>query len=410
MIARGVISVCLFLACCPALGAEEVLLRFGKAPDRPVMYESFELYEEEEELWEEGADRLTEKAVTLCAYFPVEGLDDGLVLSFDITGAGSARFDTLYADVDFDFHLDEDEEFPLVPVRRPGDDYPPGTELPLCAERLSLAAVAKKGRAPFFINIYVIPAPEGGDGLQLLPLWFDAWGCCQGTIGIGGSTFDLVLRDQDVNGSFLDFESEEDGGCDTLTLVPASGAAPGVRAPWAQKLREKMLVGGRTFRVAAKENGRRLLLDPHETAFGRAAAPGAETEVTLTSREWGTHTVEAGSSLSLPAGKWRVHSFRRMGAKTGAFCRYTGPERITLTLVPGKTAQVPDLALEMTPAVTMRGKGRRTRTMTLALSTSQGALFKEYKNPSAVKPLPGIPLRISDKAGLTVTEGYFPFG
>ena len=81
-----------------------------------------------------------------------------------------------------------------------------------------------------------------------------------------------------------------------------------------------------------------------------------------------------------------------------------------MTVAPGRTARVPDLALEMTPAVTMRGMGRRTRTMTLVLATSQGALFKEYRNPAAAEPLPGIPLRITDRSGRTVTEGYFPFG
>lgn len=410
MIVRLGAVVCLALFPFLPLRAEEVALTYGRAPDRPVMYESFELYEEEEDLWEKGADLLTDKAVTLCAYFPIAGLEDGLILSFDNTAAGAAKFDTLYADVDFDLCLGKGEKFPLELARMPGDDYPPGTELPLCAARLSLEGVAGGGKAPFFVNIYVIPVPDAGDGLMLLPLWYEAWGCCRGAISFGSAAFDLILRDQNVNGSFTDFEQHDGKVGDTLTLVPAKSAGSGGRPPWAQPLREKMLLGGRTFLVKVKENGRKLLLDPHAVKFGRAAAPGEEMEVALTSPVWGTHTVGAGSTLALPAGDWKVHSFRQIDRKTGAFCRYMGPEGITLTLAEGAAARVPDLELEMTPAVTMRGKGRRSRTLSLVLSTSQGARFKEYGNPAAAEPLPGIPLRITDGSGRTVTEGYFPFG
>ncbi len=395
-----------FLCAGPVL-ADEITLDYGQAPDRPVMYEHFEIYEEDEEAWEEGAGLLTGRAVSLYAYFPIEGMDDGLVCAYDFSSEDAAKPDIFYADVNFNLALDEGEKFSLAPTRTPGNDFPPGTDFPLCAEKISLAAVAKEGRDPFFINVHLIPAPPEED-YALVYMWCEAWGCCSGRAAIEGREYTLILRDQNVNGSFGDIEGSGEG-FDTVTLVPAARSGDDSE-PLAQKLRNKMLLGGAALEVAVKAQGRKIVTAPVEVDFGTVAAPDSDIEVTLENAKWGLGVVPAGSKLGLPAGKWSVHSFRRVVKETKAFCKYLGPTKISIKVEPGKTVSLPRLETALTPEVIMRGKGKKKRSLSMVMTTTQGATFKDYRNPGAAKPLPGIPVKILDRSGRTVTEGYFPFG
>jgi hypothetical protein len=414
MILRILIVIAILLPGTSSLRAEEIALTYGQAPDRPVMYEDFDLVEEDEEAWEDGEGVLTDRAVTLYAYFDIAGMDDGLILSYDFSSAAARKPDILYADVNMNLCLDGGERFPLRPARMPGNDYPPGTDFPLCAEKLSLAAIAREECVPFFINVYAIPV-AGDSAYALVPMWYEAWGCCRGGVTIDGKAWDIVLRDQNVNGSFTDFEGKGRGGFDTLRLLPAeadglSTEADGGQASFAQPLRERMLLGGRAFTVALSENGRKITLTPFDAEFGTVAAPAGDVEVSLSSPEWGTHTVAAGGTLALPVGEWKISCFRRIVAATGAFCKYMGPEKIGLKISRGETAIVPALKTTLTPSVVMRGKGKKKRALSLVLTTEQGATFKDYENPAADSPFKGVPLKITDQSGRTVVEGYFPFG
>ncbi len=407
MILRILIAVAVLLPGTFPLLAEEITLTYEQAPDRPVLHENFDLVEEDEEAWEEGTDVLTDRAVTLYAYFDIAGMDDGLVLSYDYSSPALGKPDILYADIDMDLCLDEGEKFLLRPARMPGDDYPPGTDFPLCVEKISLAAIARGGCAPFFINIYAIPVAAETD-YALVPMWYEAWGCCRGGVTIDGKAWNIVLRDQNVNGSFTDLEGKGRGGFDTVSFLPTG--AGGGQAFFAQPLRERMLLGGRAFTVALSEKGRKMMLTPYEAEFGAAAAPAGDIEVSLSSPEWGTHTVAAGGTLALPVGEWKISCFRRIAAATGAFCKYMGPEKVGLKISSGKTSILPVLKTTMTPTVVMRGKGKIKRTLSLVLTTGQGATFKDYENPAADNPFKGVPLKITDRSGRIVADGYFPFG
>jgi|GEM_PF-3292712 len=393
--------------CAPtSLRGEEISLTYGQAPDRPVRHEYFEIFEEDEEAWEEGGDRLSDRAVTLYAYLPIEGMDDGLVCAYDYSSKEAARPDIFYADIDFDFCLDEEEKFTLAPTRLPASDFPPGTDLPLCAEKISLAAIAKDGRGPFFVNLHLIPAPPEED-YAFVYMWCEAWGCYQGPITAKGVDYTLYVRDENVNASFSDFDGRGEK-CDTITLVPV-GRKPAGEEPLAQKLRGEMLLGGAALSVAVMDEGRSLMIDPVAVEFGETAAPAEDIEVTLASDRWGLSIVKGVAPTALPVGTWTVNSFRRMGTEGGAFCKFLGPESIAIEIKAGKTAALPTLETDLTPVVTTRGKGKKKRTLSLVMTTSQGATFKDYKNPALADSLPGVPVKITNKAGKTVARGHFTF-
>ena len=389
-----------------SLRGEEISLTYGQAPDRSVKHEYFEIFEEDEEAWEEGGDLLSDRAVTLFAYFPIEGMDDGLVCAYDYSSKEAAKPDIFYADIDFDLSLDEAERFPLAPTRLPANDFPPGTDLPLCAEKISLAAIAGEGGGPFLVNVHLIPAPPEED-YAFVYMWCEAWGCRQGPITAKGTDYTLYLRDENVNASFSDLEGSGEV-CDTITLVPAAGLPAG-EEPLAQKLRDEMLLGGAAMSVAVKDGGRTLVTTPVAVDFGEAAAPADDIEVTLANDRWGLSIVKAGASSGLPVGTWTVNSFRKMGKEPGAFCKFLGPEAIEIVIKAGKTTAIPKLETGLTPVVTTRGKGKKKRTLSLVMTTSQGATFKDYKNPALADSLPGVPVKITHKAGRTVADGHFTF-
>lgn len=403
-IIAAVCGMALFAAL--ALEAEEISLAYKQAPDRPVRHEHFEIFEEDAEAWTKGGELLSDRAVTLFAYFPIEGMDDGLVCAYDYSSKEAARPDVFYADIDFDLCLDEGEKFPLAPTRMLASDFPPGTDPPLCAEKISLAAIAREGSGPFLVNVHLIAAPPDED-YAFVYMWCEAWGCYQGRISAKGRDYDLFLRDENVNGSFADLEGSGEE-CDTITLVPSTGLPAG-EEPLAQKLRGEMLLGGAAQSVAVKDSGRALSTMPVAVDFGETTAPAADIEVTLASDRWGLSIVRAGAATPLPVGTWAVSDFRQMGKEPGAFCKFLGPEAIKIVVKNGKKTAIPKLETSLTPTVTTRGKGKKKRTLSLVMTTAQGATFKDYKNPALADSVPGVPVKITDRSGRTVADGHFTF-
>ena len=433
MIPRILSVACIALFLSLPLGAKEIALTYGKAPQMPMGFMGFEALGEDEEGWENAKEILTDKAITVIAYYPLGSLaDDGLLISVDTVKEGAPRPDTLYVDLDGDETIGKGEKFSLKPPEGAAEGID-AAFVTLCAEKIPLSNVFEDQSAPILMDFFYLFADStkgGGDSpkLEELPpflLSITAWGCLSGEVEIGGKDYTVLLIDSNVNGSFADFEEEgEEAQPDNLVLVSSAAAAgtdtgathggvstldeKTVMGSFHEPLRRRIFLDGKAYKVGVKENGRALVFSPLAVDFGTVAAAADDIEVELAAPGWGSHTVPPGEKFSLPAGTWHVSGFRRIDKKTGAFCAYEGPEDVKVAIAAGKTAAV---SLDTTLKGGIKvGPVRKTVSLSLDMATAQGARFSSYNPPASAGPMEGIPFAITDSEGKTVLKDLFHFG
>jgi len=392
----------------PLLTAEEVVLKYEKSEGMPFAFAMAEEVEDAADGWQKGADLLPDNAVTLLGYLEAGDMDEeGVLLSVATLGAKARLPDTLFIDCNRNSILEENEKFSFGPLE--------GQEASglCCATKIPLSV--NQGEKPIFTNLYMLCniIPEEEEVYYLFAL--SAWGCCKGELTLEGESHELILIDHNVNGSFCDFVSgsEQYPAGDTFQLMPAG--SPGHVQP--MPLRQKLFRGKTAYSVTVKENGLKVVLAPVDVEFGSVVAKRQDIEVTLNHPEWGDHVVAAGNERYLPKGSWTIRRFRIVDKETFAFCDYSGPESVKLTLKPGKKA-----AIELDTAFKATVQPRYSRgkiQLNLQLATAQGARFSSYyggvqkdkvESGELGQFLEGIPFKITNEAGKEAHKGLFEFG
>lgn len=392
----------------PLPAAEEVVLTYMDAEAMPYSFSPPEPVEDEEDGWEGGTEFLANKAVTYLAYLNAgDLLDEGLLFSLGASDESASRADTLQIDCNGNRRLEKNEKYALVPLHAQAE--PPI----LCARKIPL--VVTEGKKPVLTTFFVIHFPGEGGREEMTAVGLQAWGHCKGQVTLNGESWELILTDVNVNGSFCDFESGSGDflGADAISLKRAAEPLPAEPIP----LRPKLLLGKSAYTIEVRDNGRKVILGSLDVTFSTVAAARPDIEMVMQHPAWGIQTVPAGKEHALPEGTWTIRSFRTICKETQAFCDYIGPPSVKVALLPdGKRTVELDTVFNATikPRQT-----RRAIQLSLHLHTAQGACFSSfYGGVAAGKAesgelgffLEGIPFKISDESGREVQKGIFEFG
>jgi len=382
----------------PPLHSEEIGLELVESPKVASEFVPCELVYDDDEDWQNAEGLLSERAVTVLAYYPLGLLEDGVLISFDWSGKDKGDPSVVVVDLDLDTEIDTGERLELKPIAAPLPAAESNTNRVLCAARLDLAAALEEGDGPLWCNLYVAAAAFEEEEPEEVDLSFGAWGHLEGHVLLDGRDCAVVLCDHNLNGVFGDFAEGAGGSADTLAI----------RGSDHKPLRSKMVFGAQAFEVGLGDARRRLSLESIEVAMGRIDLARTDLEVELAHSGWGTQTLRGGPRHFLPAGTWSIEGFRRFDGDSGAACVFGGLPQEKVVVRDGEETCV-QLDTTLVASVTMKAV-RQTVRLDLGLVTSQGAAFEEFIQPAAANGLEGVPFTITDGKGKVVEQSHFTFG
>ena len=402
------VAAFLFLSFASFIETEEVVLSYAQGEKTPSYFYGLQPIEEGKTGWKKDAISLTERAMTFDVFFPSElTTNRSWIASVDTKEENGEKPDTFYLDLNHNQALDPGERFPLFPIPYPYDN--PGDRYTvLCAEKIPFA---RESGEPLHVNVYYMvthlkETPTMTER-EYYALGVSSWGCLEGKATLSGTSYDVVLEDQCLNGSFGDFQQVGDWRSDMLRLSPAGKKEQSARGVNTKPLRKKIVIGGSAYAIDFSDEQQKLTFGKLDIKFGEAATSVSDTAFLLNHPDWGNEFIQAGEARALPAGSWKLAYYSRSNKDQSISCTYNDPAESTVEIKAGEKT-VLDFETKLTAAVKANTEREEIR-LNLVLTTAKGNKFGGYRNSDG-QMIEGIPFEILNEAGDVVHEAVFKFG